>query len=67
MTTNGLLGTNDILPLTLRSCATLNFTNKAAIEKDTLLTVARGAVIDTHFVCENWNSSDTDVAVRYSS
>jgi hypothetical protein len=45
----------------------LIFANKAAIKKDTSLTASGGAVVDVHTVVEDWNASDMDVIVGYSS
>lgn len=60
------LATNNIPLLLLQHITTLVFANKAAIERDILLTAARGAALDVHVVVENWNASDIDVIVGNS-
>jgi hypothetical protein len=61
------LAINALLLLILQRTTTLIFANKAAIEKDTSLTAARGAALDVHTVVEDWNAPDMDVIVGYSS
>ena len=61
------LAVNTVLLLLLQHSTSLIFANKAAVEKDTSLTAAGGAALDVHTVVEDWNASDMDVIVGYSS
>ena len=59
--------TNVVLLFCLQRAATFVFANQWALEKDVRLTAAQGAAVDAHVVVEDWNASDMDVLVGYSS
>ncbi|BCS23556.1 uncharacterized protein APUU_31780S [Aspergillus puulaauensis] len=43
------------------------FANKASIEKDNRIKASGGAAVDVHIVAANWNASELDVLIGYSS
>jgi hypothetical protein len=61
------LAVNTVLLLILQRSASLIFASKVPVDKDASLTAARGAALDAHTVVEDWNASDMDVLVGYSS
>lgn len=58
---------NAILSLFLQHFTSVAFANMMDVEKDRTLTAAQGAALDVHVVVEDWNASDVDVVVGYSS
>ena len=51
----------------LQQTSSLVFANKHAVAKDCRDTAAYGAAIDIHLIAENWNASEIDVLIGYSS
>lgn len=58
---------NLLLFCLLQQLSSFVFANKHAIAKDSKDTVANGAAIDIHVIAENWNASEIDVLIGYSS
>lgn len=58
---------NLLLFCLLQHASSFVFGNKYAVASDTKLTTADGAALDIHVIAENWNASEIDVLIGYSS
>ncbi|KAI6777794.1 uncharacterized protein J7T54_005806 [Emericellopsis cladophorae] len=61
------LAVNLTLLLVLQQSTSFVFANASALRKDILLTAANGAATDAHVILQDWNASEIDVLVGYSS
>ncbi|GAD99158.1 hypothetical protein PVAR5_7865 [Paecilomyces variotii No. 5] len=58
---------NTALLSALQECSQPIIANQSSIKHDTKAMVAGGAALDVHIIATNWNTSELDVLVGYSS